>query len=315
MVRPRFSSPERPAARAPQRDMERGRRAAEQQRSIERQRSREQQRATEQQTRERNRAAQEQRRAGEQQRAAERQRQSEQRRAAEQQRAQERQQERQPGFRSPRAAERPDQRPDQAERRGAEGRPAAREARRAEMREARAKLSADQRASLRRAFPVNRDRISKVRFARHIGTRIPRSVRLFAVPAAVYAIFPYYQDYRYVVVDDAICIVDPDTYEVVDILDDGFDAPGLRPQVAELRLTERERQVVLDAIPPDFPEAQLRLRLALGAEVPGSVELYEFAPIVLDRVPKLRDFRFVVAQDQVVIVEPRDRSIALFLDR
>ena len=129
------------------------------------------------------------------------------------------------------------------------------------------------------------------------------------------AIFPYYRDYRYVVEEDTICIVDPDTYEIVDVLDEGTYAPGARPQVAELTLTDRERGLVLDSIPPDFPDVRLRLRLALGAEIPASVELHEFAPLLLDQVRKLRDFRFVVSQDQIVIVAPQDRSIVLVLDR
>jgi hypothetical protein len=72
---------------------------------------------------------------------------------------------------------------------------------------------------------------------------------------------------------------------------------------------------VLDSIPPDFPQARLRLRLALGAEIPPSVELNEFAPLVLDQVPKLRSFRFVLTEDELVIVVPQDRSIALVLER
>jgi hypothetical protein len=55
--------------------------------------------------------------------------------------------------------------------------------------------------------------------------------------------------------------------------------------------------------------------LALGAEVPGDVELYEFPVIVLDRVRELRDFRFLVVDEQIVIVDPRERSIALVIDR
>jgi hypothetical protein len=37
--------------------------------------------------------------------------------------------------------------------------------------------------------------------------------------------------------------------------------------------------------------------------------------VVLDRVPELRDFRFLVTDEQIVIVEPRDRSILLVIDR
>jgi hypothetical protein len=57
------------------------------------------------------------------------------------------------------------------------------------------------------------------------------------------------------------------------------------------------------------------LRLGLGAEIPRDVELYEFAPLVLDQIPKLRTYRFVVSRDELVIVVPRDRSVALVLDR
>jgi hypothetical protein len=58
-----------------------------------------------------------------------------------------------------------------------------------------------------------------------------------------------------------------------------------------------------------------RLRLALGVEIPANVELYEFAPVILERIPKLSHFRFVVTEDQLVIVAPQDRSVALVLDR
>jgi hypothetical protein len=262
-----------------------------------------QRRAAEQ---ERTRAANEEQRANERRQAAERQRAAEReaverRRVDEQRRAKEQAEQR-------RAAERtnPTLRP-------GGNQPMA--VRHEQLRQERAKLARDQHVRLRQAFPVNRDRVTRVQFTKRIGTRIPRSVRLFLVPAAVLAIFPYYRDYRYVVEEDTVCIVDPETYEIVDILDEGTYAPGPRPQVAELTLTDRERVLVLDSIPPDFPQAQLRIRLALGAEIPPSIELYEFAPLLLDQVPKLRDFRFVVTQGQLVIVEPQDRSLALVLDR
>ena len=193
----------------------------------------------------------------------------------------------------------------------------ARAGRHDEARREREKLSVDQRTRLRAAFQVNnRARIRNARFARRIGSHVPRSVRLLAVPAAVFAVFPYYRDYRYVVVDDDICIVDPVTYEIVDVIDEGTYPPsGNRQQTAQLGLTPAQRTVVLDSIPADFPQADVRLRLALGADIPDRVQLLEFAPIVLDTVSVLRDFRFIVAQDSVVIVDPRDRSIALVLER
>jgi hypothetical protein len=305
---PRAQAPQRAPQSAPQRayrpEQQQQRRAVEQRRATG-------QRAAEQQQQRARAAEQQQQRA----RAAEQQRSraADQRRAGERRQAEERQRtERQ------RAAE-PRRGPDGRDRPGQVGQPdmrqgATRTARYEQVRQERTKLSVDQRARLRQAFPTGRDRVSRVHFTKRVGHRIPRSVTLFAVPAAVFAIFPYYRDYRYAYIDDTICIVDPATYEIVDVLDEGAYPPApLRPQIAELHLSPSERALVLDSISPDFPQAQLQLRMALGAEIPGGVELHEFAPLLVDRVPKLRDFRFLVAQDQVVIVAP-DRSIALVLE-
>jgi len=155
--------------------------------------------------------------------------------------------------------------------------------------------------------------MTNVRFDHHVGRRVPRNVRLFPVSREVVEFFPYYRDYSYFVVDDEICVVNPRTYEIVDVIDQGYWRG--RPQVAGLHLSQSQIAFVRDSIPRDFPDASIRLRLALGAEIPGDVELYELPRIVLDRVPELRDYRFLVADEQIVIVDPHDRSIAMVVDR
>jgi hypothetical protein len=53
----------------------------------------------------------------------------------------------------------------------------------------------------------------------NVGVRIPHSVHLYPVPQDVVAIVPAYRDYEYIVLEDErIAIIDPDTYEVVDII-------------------------------------------------------------------------------------------------
>jgi uncharacterized protein DUF1236 len=187
--------------------------------------------------------------------------------------------------------------------------------RRNEMRLARERLGSNERQKLRQAFDFRRARVTNARFAHRVGHRIPHSVRLFAIPAGVISFFPYYRDYRYVVVEDEICIIDPRTYEIVDVIDQDYYRGGAKQEVADLSLTDRQIAIVRDSIPRDFPQTGLRLRLALGAEVPRDVELYEFPALLLDRIPKLRDYRFLVTEDQIVIVDPRDRSIALVIDK
>jgi hypothetical protein len=183
-----------------------------------------------------------------------------------------------------------------------------------EIQQARTKLGAQDRERLHKAFNFDRARVTRVNFDHHVGRRIPRHVRLFPIPAAVFAFFPYYRDYSYFVVDDEICIVDRESYVVVDVIDQGYWSGGGRPQVAELRLSEGEIALVRDSIPRDFPDSGLRLRLALGAEIPDDVQLHEFPVLLLDRVPQLREYRFLVSGDQIVIVS-HNRSIALVVDR
>lgn len=305
---PRRQPSERPAARVPQ-DRDGARKAAEpriegsgrsraaEQGNRERQGASERNRAGEKEPRERR-----QQRAVEQPDAVERRRQ----RAAGQEKQNNASEQRQRN-----AAGRPDPTKDRSGARLVGERAAKHE----QVRQERNKLTRDQRQRLREAFPTGPDRLSKVRFRAHVGAYIPRRVELYAVPALVFAIFPYYRDYSYVLIEDTICIVDPATYQIVDVIDEGSYTPGSRLQVAELTLTEGEAALVRNSIPPDFPVARLRLRLALGADIPDHVELYEFAPVVLDSVPRLRDFRFVVTEDQMVIVSPRGRGIVLVLDR
>jgi len=186
--------------------------------------------------------------------------------------------------------------------------------RRERIHQTRERLAPDQRQLFRRDFDFRTARVTNARFDARIGTRVPRHVRLFAVPRAIITLVPDYTYYRYVVLDDRICIIDPDTYEIVDVIDEGYYAVG-RPQVATLDLTSSERALVLDSISPDFPQADVRLRLALGGEIPARIEIHRFPDVVLDRIPKLRDFGFIVAQDTVVIADPRDHAIVAVLER
>jgi hypothetical protein len=287
-------------AEGPPRGIERNRQAEPQQPNRQRER------ATE---REQNRAAGEQR--SEQRRNAERERNAERARSAERERAgrdQKRVEDRQR-----QRAEQPDRRDRQAGDRVKDGDRVTE--RREEMRRARDRLGPNERQRLHAAFDYRRARVTNARFDRHVGHRVPRHVHLFPVSREIISFFPYYRDYSYVVVDDEICIVDPRTYEIVDVIDQGYYRGGPRQEVAGLSLSSAQVAFVRDSIPRDFPATPLRLRMALGAEVPGDVELYEFPVIVVDRVRELRDYRFLVVEEQIVIVDPRDRSIALVIDR
>ncbi|WFT78151.1 DUF1236 domain-containing protein [Methylobacterium sp. CB376] len=57
-----------------------------------------------------------------------------------------------------------------------------------------------------------------VHFSLSVGTAVPRSVTLHALPPAIISLVPAYRGFRYVLVNDEIVIIDPDTYEIVDVI-------------------------------------------------------------------------------------------------
>ena len=53
----------------------------------------------------------------------------------------------------------------------------------------------------------------------NVGVRLPHSVHLYPVPEDIIVIVPDYRGYEYIMLDDdRVAIVDPDTFEVVDII-------------------------------------------------------------------------------------------------
>jgi hypothetical protein len=135
---------------------------------------------------------------------------------------------------------------------------------------------------------------------------------LHPLSAAIIGFAPVYRGYSYVVLEDeTICIVDPRTYVIVDVIPASTqraEAPGR----GHLILSSDERRFVLTSIDKGH-SADVSVRLALGAEIPRSVEVMTFPDRVIERVPQLRAYRYVVAQDQVVILDPSDRQVALLI--
>jgi hypothetical protein len=81
-----------------------------------------------------------------------------------------------------------------------------------------ANLTQEQRTKVKSSFARHRGESTNVNISVSVGVAVPRSVQLYAVPEDIVVIVPQYRRYRYFVVDDRICIVDPDTYEIVEII-------------------------------------------------------------------------------------------------
>ena len=156
------------------------------------------------------------------------------------------------------------------------------------------------------------DRISRKDFGVFIavGSHVHRRHRLHHLTPAILAFAPIYRGYDYIIVDDTICIIDPQTYVIVDVIPSSLEyADGQRPQLA---LSASEMAFIYASVPKDRT-ADVRIRLALGAEVPDSVEVQPFPDGVIERVPQLQAYGFIVVDDDVVVVDPYDREVALVI--
>ncbi|MFZ1101700.1 MAG: hypothetical protein WAN86_02305 [Hyphomicrobiaceae bacterium] len=60
----------------------------------------------------------------------------------------------------------------------------------------------------------------------------------------------------------------------------------------------------------DRARTELRIRLGPGAEIPRGVALFTFPHAVMADVPQVALFRYIVVENDVVIVDPADYEIA-----
>jgi len=85
---------------------------------------------------------------------------------------------------------------------------------------ARAKLSSEQRTKI---TTVIRDQhvapVTNVNFSISVGTRVPRDVTFHRLPAEIVTIYPEWRGYEFILVRDQIVVVDPQTFEIVAVLD------------------------------------------------------------------------------------------------
>jgi hypothetical protein len=60
---------------------------------------------------------------------------------------------------------------------------------------------------------------TNVNFSISVGTRVPRDVTFHTLPERVVTIYPEWRGFKFILVKEQIVIVDPNTYEIVAVLD------------------------------------------------------------------------------------------------
>jgi len=83
-----------------------------------------------------------------------------------------------------------------------------------------AKLSTEQRTKITTVIRNEHVApVTNVNFSISVGTRIPRDVSYHVLPTEVVTVYPQWRGYNYVLVRDQILVIDPQTFEIVAILD------------------------------------------------------------------------------------------------
>ena len=210
----------------------------------------------------------------------------------------------------PKATERPDRDRPKATERPDKDRPKSAQPDTGKDRQGRVQVSEKQRSDVGGRLRQTRVEKTRVNIHVNIGSPVPRRVRLRPLPAAIFTLAPAYRGYSYIVLeDDTIAIVDGRTYVVVDVIPAEtrrVERPG------PLALSAEQMRFIYERVPKDRT-ANVRIRLALGAEVPRNVELQRFPSVVVERVPEVRPYRYIVAAGDVAIVDPTDNAVVLVI--
>jgi hypothetical protein len=85
-----------------------------------------------------------------------------------------------------------------------------------------AKLSSEQRTKITSAIKSKSTEFKpaqNVNFSISVGSRVPRTgVTLYTLPPEVIQVYPAWRGYKFILVRDEILVIDPRTYEIVDVL-------------------------------------------------------------------------------------------------
>jgi hypothetical protein len=83
-----------------------------------------------------------------------------------------------------------------------------------------AKMSGEQRTKITTVIKGQHVQpITNVNFSISVGTRVPRDVSFHPLPAEIVTLYPDWRGYEFVLVKDQILVIDPQSFEIVAVLD------------------------------------------------------------------------------------------------
>jgi hypothetical protein len=165
---------------------------------------------------------------------------------------------------------------------------------------------------------ISREKVQSVEnanFSVSVGVNVPSTIAVHPLPASIVEIVPEYRGYDYVVVRDEIVIVEPRTRKIVTVVHRGGSSASSARSSTRISLTpDRRRTIKQKLVKSSARPAQMSAHLVVGAEVPQTYEIREFPTEILEEAPELREYEYVVDEDNVVVVDRRDRRVIEILD-
>jgi len=167
---------------------------------------------------------------------------------------------------------------------------------------------------------LNARPVENVNFSLSVGTVVPRDVRFQPLPADVVEVVPQYRGYNFFVVRDDIVIVDPSSYQIVDVLPRAGRAAAAAPASRKMTFSDTDRAVIRKHARSARTEQRTTgsstssTRVRVGDRLPDSVEIRSFPEEVYRESPTLREYRYIERDNRTYVVEPHERTIIEEID-
>lgn len=164
--------------------------------------------------------------------------------------------------------------------------------------------------------------LTNVNFSIAIGTQVPRSVQLRALPSDLVSFVPDYRGYSYFVVEEQIMIVEPASHEIVAIVPYTGAGPAPAPSsVAKAPAPTNSRPVSLNTEQREVLKKHVKERRAAEPARKRSQTAEERAPrsVTVEtetetrrEASRPRRNRFIREDDDVMLIDPdEDRAVEL----
>jgi hypothetical protein len=182
-------------------------------------------------------------------------------------------------------------------------------------------LSGEQRERVSTRFAsridsMNVRSVSRSQVSVSIGASIPSSVRLYPVPSDVIAIYPRFRGHQFVVVEDEIVIIEPRTRRIVTTIPRSGGAvasrsprttTGAADTADRIRLSPEQRRVIRTIVVQEpVCRYEQRIDFFIGIPLPSTAKVCEFPERVVSEVPEIRRYRYMVRDEEVIVVDPDD---------